>query len=107
MNLVIKGNTWEIRFLTSPQYIKRFGSDSDAITVPFHKKICFQKSIITPGSIRHELLHAIFAECNTESATLDPTQVEEVCASILEKHWNDINQWTELILNKLTAPKGI
>ncbi len=98
--LSIKGSDWTIRLLTGPAYNKKYGADSGAITLPGSKTIAFNKSMLHPGYIRHELLHALFEESNTESATLTPIQVEEVCASIIQNHWHNINMWTEYIIDQ-------
>ena len=94
----IKGKQWTIRFLTNAMYHKKIGTDSGAITILEKKIIVFNKGNINPGFVRHELLHAFMEESSVESAMLTPVQIEEVCASIIQHHWNDINILTDQIL---------
>jgi hypothetical protein len=102
LKIQIKGSDWSFAFLPNAQYSKRFGVDSSAITLLDSRKVFFNKSLIKPGTVRHELLHVLIAECNIESAFLAPAQIEELCASIICDQWNNINIWTETILNGLT-----
>lgn len=97
----IKGQDWNIKFLSRKRYNKKIGEGSDAITLLVKKTIVFNSEAINPGIIRHELLHALMEETHMESAELNPLQIEEVCASILQNQWNNINLWTEHILIKL------
>lgn len=97
----IKGQDWSVKFYPNAKYCKSVGPDSGAITIPDKKTIIFNKSVINVGYIRHELLHAIYAESHTESAHLDSEQTEEVCASILQTQFNNIIALTETILNEL------
>lgn len=97
----IKGSEWTIQILADSTYRKRFGRDSMALTDLDTKRIFFNKNLISPGVIRHELLHAIVAEVHLESASITPDQIEEICASIVETQWNNMNSWAELILNSL------
>lgn len=100
--ITIKGSEWTVKFHTDATYKKKIATDSGAETWITEKTIHFNKAEINMGFIRHELLHAFVAESSVESAQLTPDQVEEVCASIIQKHWNDINLITEQILNELT-----
>lgn len=103
MKLSIKGEDWEIIYLNNGAFVKRFGSECGAITYLDKRKIYFNKQTINLGFIRHELLHALLAECNTESAHLNSAQIEEVCASIVQNYWNSINMWTEEIINGINS----
>ena len=100
--LNIKGGEWNIRLLPNASYIRKNGSDSDAVVYLNTKTIYFNVNKINLGIIRHELLHAIIEESHTESSSMSADQVEEMCASILQTQWNNINLWTEFIINKVT-----
>ena len=64
------------------------------------RKIVFQKGVMTPGTIRHELLHAIIYEAPIKSADLTPDQVEEMCAEILDQ---DFMMYLNLVEEILAA----
>lgn len=107
LKIAIKGKGWIVRFLTNAMYHKKIGVDSGAITILDKKIIVFNKGNINPGFIRHELLHAFMEESSVESAMLTPIQIEEVCASIIQHHWHDINILTDQILYAVTYKEEI
>lgn len=103
--LNIKGQEWKIRILSGSAYTRKYGVESKAFANLDTKTIVYNKNDMTPGIIRHELLHALLDEAHIESALLTSVQVEEMCASIIQYHWNNINLWTELILDEALRGK--
>jgi hypothetical protein len=102
MKVNIKGSDWDIIVLNNTMFNKKFQQENCcAITIMEKRSIVFNKALINTGIIRHELMHAIIGESHTESAMLDPVQIEEVCASIVENQWHNINMWTEQIIDQL------
>lgn len=101
MIVSIKGKKWKVFFLSREEYVKTTKEEnSGAMTIFPSRKILFSVQNMYPGTIRHELLHAYCFESNTESSMLGPIQVEEICASIVQHHWLEIEVLTDKILNK-------
>jgi len=98
MKIMIKGKEWEVVFLYPKVYIKKYGSDSDAITVSSIRSIFFKTDAFNPVVIRHELLHAFVNETCVNSSELTRDQMEELCCSLLGDHYYDIGQLTDQIL---------
>lgn len=105
VNVQIKGQTWKIKLWPDAQYVKKFGSDSDAITFTDKRQIHFSKRGLNIGVVRHELMHAIFAEAHVESAHLNADQIEEVACSIVQYQWNILNNLTETIIDEFLKPR--
>lgn len=97
-SLEIKGRKWIIEYLTPQQYKRKHGLDSEGICLLHEKRIHLNKALISPGIVRHELIHALVEESNTESADLNANQMEELICAILQYHWAEFNAWTEYIL---------
>lgn len=88
----IKGYPWTVKLLTPKQFAKEAAKQDAGESEAFATKdgsrlIVFQKGSLTPGTIRHELLHAIIAESRIDSADLTPMQVEEMCCEIMDYDW--------------------
>jgi len=103
MTLSIKGTDYEIQIVSDAAYKKLLGSGSAALTDRENKVMIFNEKFITAGTVRHELLHAIYGETHVESADLAPDEVEEIFASIVDYQFNNIILWTEQILNKVLS----
>lgn len=101
--VIIRGNKWIVRELTSKQFAKLHGYEEEEVDalVDFSTKkreIHFVKGKIDVKIIKHELFHAFMRESLTSSADLSPDQVEEVGADIIAEHLFDILKLTEEIL---------
>jgi hypothetical protein len=96
----IKGAEWTIVFMAKRSYEKLHGEDSSAITIGDKKEIHFNKTDLCPKYVYHELGHAYFFECNTESANLDAYQTEEVFCSIIGDYLPEIQKQGYYILSK-------
>jgi hypothetical protein len=90
----IKGYPWTVKLLTPKQFVKeaeKVGMDPESDVAFTHKdgtrEIVFKKGYLTPGTLRHELMHAIVSECRTDSVDLTPDQREELCCEILDHDW--------------------
>ena len=94
----IKGIDWEFHLQTVRAYVRDHGKDSGAITYLGDKDVYFSDSQLSPGTIRHELLHVYVASSGTNSSDLDASQMEELCAEILELHGPEIMLLTDKIL---------
>lgn len=97
--VTIKGKKWTVRILTDSRYEKLASDDSEALTQSESRTIFFRKKKLLPGTIRHELLHALIAESHIESSNLAADQVEELCCSLIDYCWHDINLLVEEIIN--------
>ena len=100
----IKGAPWTISLMNEPAFIKRFELCS-AITIPENKQIFINKNCLTPGTLRHELLHALVSESHVESAELSADQLEEICCTLVDFQWYNIDRWVEEIMVEFLKPK--
>lgn len=82
----IKGIDWTFYCQSNSSYIKAHGSDSEAITYTKERKVYFNKSHLQPNAVIHEVFHAYVASCGTNSSSLKPDQVEELCCEIIAEH---------------------
>lgn len=98
--ITIKGKKWTVRILTDSRYEKICGDDSEALTKADNREILFRKKRLLPGTVRHELLHAFISESHIESSNLDSHQIEELCCSLVDYCWSDINQLVDEIFIK-------
>lgn len=98
--IIVKGTPWKIEFLSKAQYVKKHGEGSLAMTDPEKKTLSFIKGNCSTGVIRHELLHSFVAESHVESSSLNSLQTEELCCTIIETQWENINLLVEQIVSE-------
>ena len=104
LQIKIKGKDWIVKFRKQKAYEKELDHTEvpgAAITHPDTRIIGINLDIILPEQIRHELFHALFTECNVESADLTPIQVEEVCSSLAGEYAIDIIKIADYILTHI------
>ena len=96
----IKGKAWKIHFVSEKQFEKLTKvEEAEAVTIPSKKEIWFIKKYLCVAVIRHELLHGIVAENNAADSGLDSHQTEEMCASIIGDHYEEIGALTFQIID--------
>lgn len=95
----IKGIEWHFYLQSSAAYIRQHGKDSEAITYTHEREVYFDKSLLNPVGVRHELLHVFVSSSNTSSSGLKPDQVEELCAEIFAEHGIAMIELADNIIN--------
>lgn len=102
LTLQIKGKDWQVKFITPSQY-KKFHPNRDesetALTEPDPRVIWFVKKSIDLRIIRHELMHAHFAECAMHDSNLSRDQLEELSCNLVGEHLDDFLSLTNKIMN--------
>jgi hypothetical protein len=102
-NVLIKGAKWKVRLLKHSEYMKlpkeKIGEYDIAYCDDAERELVFNLVNLSRGVIRHELLHAYVAEANIESTTsLTIIDMEEICCSILQNQFDDIQKLTDKII---------
>jgi hypothetical protein len=70
------------------------------MTILMTREVHFRKSDWDLLTIRHELLHVLYAMSLSGSTDLDAVQVQELCAEIVGHHTPEIVVWTDQIAEK-------
>jgi len=94
----IKGLDWEFHLQTNSAYVRSHGNDSGAIAYTADRDVYFNTIYLSPGKIRHEILHVYVASSGTNSAYLTKDQMEELCAEIFESHGPEMTLLVDKIL---------
>lgn len=94
----IKGIDWEFHIQSNASYIRSHGKDSGAITYLGDRDVYFNSSQLSPGTVRHELMHVYVKSSGTNSASLSPDDVEELCAELYEVHGPEMDLLVDKIL---------
>lgn len=95
---LVKGISWDFHLQSSTAYRRAHGKDSGAISYLGDKDVYFDSSQLSPGVVRHEVLHVFVASSGTNSASLDASQMEELCAEIYETHGPEMDLLVDKIL---------
>jgi hypothetical protein len=95
----IKGIEWKVYAQSTAAYNRAHGTDSHAITYYKDRLIYFKLSELASSYVRHEIMHAYVASCNTNSSNLVPDQVEELCAEIYGDHGPEMDLLVDRIIN--------
>jgi hypothetical protein len=106
IKLPIKGSEWSFVFQTEANYDKTYfkihqveEDTGDAHTVAMLKTVYISKPSFDSRICYHELLHVLVAESNSESANLTPSQMEELCCSLIASHYEELAVWTRKLLD--------
>lgn len=104
-NIKIKGKAWKVLFKYPKAFTKEHGACDMtlALTKPDDRKLLFRRDECDIKVVRHELAHAYYAESMTESADLDPGQVQEVYCSLIGEHLPEIEAQAQLIMKDFNA----
>lgn len=94
----IKGIDWKFFFESNASYVRAHGNDSGAISYYEDFEVHFNLACLSPGKVRHEVMHVYVASSGTNSASLDKDQMEELCAEIYESHGPDMDVLTDKLL---------
>lgn len=106
LTILVKGFSWEIKLFLPSDFIEEVGEEDCAgITYKGDRQILFRADHLDVGTIRHEILHAYFAECNIESATLDQLATEEIACSIIGEFGEQIVKQARELRRSLIAAK--
>jgi len=81
----VYGESWRFHVTSSRTYVRKFGSDSEAICLLDDREVWFNGDELDPQVIAHELMHIFFQQSNHKSAELDAHQVEELAAEIVAR----------------------
>lgn len=102
--LSVKGRDWNFILIPDKRYDKLHNhtenDHSMAITLPTVYEVHFRKSDWDLGTIRHELLHVLYAMSLVGSTDLSISDVQEICAEIVGQHTPDVVLWTDRIAEK-------
>lgn len=101
----IKGRDWKFSLLPDKKFDKLHGEENVAMTIPDSLEVHFKKSVWDAKTIKHELLHVIFAMSLVGSTDLSPTDVEEICAEIVGEHCEEIILWSSKITHHFLRGK--
>lgn len=110
-SILIKGVEWKYRVLTEKAF-KHIHPDSEAQALTVSSEMDsgkptfymdFIDEALSLETVRHEVFHAFIASCCIHNCTdLKPEDMEEVCATVVEVHWADIDEAVTEILTALT-----
>lgn len=95
----VKGIKWDFHLCVPRTYVRDHGKDSDAVTYPHDKEVYFNSAQLTPGVVRHEIMHVYVASSGTNSASLSADQMEELAAEIFETHGPEMNLLVDNVLD--------
>lgn len=98
MKIDIRGNTWNIKLLSSRTYVRKFGNDSQAITLFDDREISFDKQFLNPSTVLHELIHALVFESHINSSELTGEQTEELICELVGEYFPKLHEWCHTIL---------
>jgi hypothetical protein len=101
MKFKIKGVAWKLRVLPVDVYHKYHGKDSHGVTVFHDHRIDVEVGSLTLNTICHELGHAYFSSCMTDSADLSSIATEEIFCEILGNHGTELINLGRRILRNL------
>lgn len=103
--ITIKGIEWKIFGASTEEYNKYLPEDTDAVVFNGYQKAIFDVDYLNKGIIVHELVHMYRASCCVGSASLDPSQREEVIAEIMNFHLKDITKQSTFLFKELKKAK--
>jgi len=99
----IKDIDWEFVVVEDNTYDRIYGRDSHGITIKDVLSVYIRKSSLSKKLIIHELLHVYVSSCCINSMTeLQTSDMEELCAEILEFHIDELVNHAKKIYNKLS-----
>lgn len=94
----VKGISWDFHLQSAAAYRRSHGKDSGAISYLGDKDVYFDSSQLSPGVVRHEMLHVFIASSGINSASLDTSQMEELCCETYETHGPEMDLLVDKIL---------
>lgn len=103
MKFQIKGIPWKLRVLPPDVYAKYHGRNSHGITLFSEHRIDVEAHSFNMTTVCHELGHAYFSSCMTDSADLDSRATEEIFCEILGNHGSELVNLARKILRKLNV----
>jgi hypothetical protein len=104
--ILIFGNKWKVFLAEEEKYIKIWGDTDAAHTLPSKKEIHFNDGELTQGIVRHELFHAFVSESSVDNSGLDGDQMEELAATLFEKHGDRITRLARKVYKELKKDEG-
>jgi hypothetical protein len=101
---IIKGAEWHFYLEISSTYVRKHGSDSEAITYPKEREVYFNKAYFDTNVVRHEIFHIFVHESNTTSSPdFTKDDMEDLGAEITGEHGPFIIHEADFIHNKLVV----
>lgn len=102
VKVVIKDVSWTFEVLDDKAYEFKHGKDSHGITISSSQAVYLKLSDFSQNLVRHELLHVYISSCCVSSVQdLESSDMEEICAEVIEHHLEDIVKHSKSIYNKL------
>ena len=99
---IIKGSEWHFYLESPTTYIRKHGSDSDAITYTKEREVYFNRSEFDTNCVRHELFHIYIVESNTNSSPdFTKDDMEDLAAEIIGEFGPLLVFESDFIYNKL------
>ena len=80
-------------------YTKLHGDDSRAITDDVERTVHFNIEHFDKPVILHELVHCYIAEYQIDNVEFTKDQLEELCCTIIEAHYKDLDIKATIIYN--------
>lgn len=100
--VTIKDISWVFQVLSDSQYEDKHGKESHAMTDKDIQVVDFKASSFSKKLVNHELLHVYSASCCIGSLhELSTSDMEEICAEIIEFHLDDIAKLSKKLYNSL------
>lgn len=95
--VTIVGHPWNVEYMKPRQYIRKWGSDSKAVTDTDEKCLYFVQDFTDLETIRHELTHAYANQLSIDELQLDEDQIEEFFCEMVGKYALTIAMQAEMI----------
>lgn len=106
MKFKIKGIHWKLRVLPADIYSKYHGKNSHGVTIFPDHRIDVEANSLNLNTVCHELGHAYFSACMTDSADLSSRATEEIFCEIIGNHGPELINLGRKIVRQLT-PESI
>lgn len=98
----VKGAEWHFYLESASTYVRKHGSDSEAITYLKEREVFFNKCEFDTNVVRHELFHIYVYESNTNSSPdFTKDDMEDLGAEIIGEFGALLVQEADFIHNKL------
>jgi len=97
----VYGEAWSFNAANGRTYIRKFGSDSEAICLLEDKEVWFNRDELDPQVVAHEIMHILFSQSNHKSADLDAHQTEELAAEIIARSFDVIPHMVIAVYSQL------
>lgn len=97
----ILGKPWVAKVLDGDRFNSTYGKEYAGITVLDSYELVFHADDFSEEVVVHELVHAYYTCLCVSSASLKPSQVEEVFCDLFARYHRDILRNAKIILREL------